>query len=158
MVIVIDTCVIVAGLRSRQDGSNRLLQLVSQGHLRPLVTTPLFLDYEAVLKRPESQLATGLGLAQIDVFLGALASACHGVETHYRWRPQLRDSADEMVLECVVNGSADYLVTFNQKDYGSSDKQFGYELVTPGRFCRSMINYEQKQLSAEITALGEGRR
>jgi putative PIN family toxin of toxin-antitoxin system len=134
MVIVIDTCVIVAGLRSRQGGSNRLLQLVSQGHLRPLVTTPLFLEYEAVLKRPENQLATGLGLAQIDVFLGALASACHGVETHYRWRPQLRDSADEMVLECVVNGAADYLITFNLKDFGSSDKQFGYELVTPGRF------------------------
>ena len=134
MVIVIDTCVIVAGLRSRQGGSNRLLQLVSQGHLRPLVTTPLFLEYEAVLKRPENQLATGLGLAQIDAFLGALASACHGVQTHYRWRPQLRDSADEMVLECVVNGAADYLITFNLKDFGSSDKQFGYELVTPGRF------------------------
>ena len=39
-----------------------------------------------------------------------------------------------MVLECVVNGAADYLITFNLKDFGSTDKQFGYELVTPGRF------------------------
>lgn len=134
MLVVIGTSVIVAGLRSRQGGSNRLLQLIAQGHLRPPVTTPLFLEYEAVLKRPENQLATGLGPAQIDVFLGALASACQGVETHYRWRPQLRDSADEMVLECVVNGAADYLITFNLKDFGSTNKQFGYELATPGRF------------------------
>ena len=134
MVIVIDTSVVVAGLRSRQGGSNRLLRLVAEGYLRPLITTPLFLEYEAVLKRPENQLATGLGVAQIDEFLGALASACHGVETHYRWRPQLRDSADEMVLECVVNGAANYLITFNLKDFGSTDKQFGYTLLTPGRF------------------------
>ena len=134
MLIVIDTSVVVAGLRSRQGGSNRLLQLVAQGHLKQLVTTPLFLEYEAVLKRPENQLATGLGLPQIDVFLAALASACTGVETHYRWRPQLRDSADEMVLECVVNGAADCLITFNTKDFGTTDVRFGYRLLTPGHF------------------------
>jgi len=87
-----------------------------------------------VLKRPENQLATGLGLAQIDVFLAALASACQGVETHYRWRPQLRDSADEMVLACVVNGATDCLITFNTKDFGATDVQFGYRLLRPGPF------------------------
>ena len=78
MLIVIDTSVIVAGLRSRQGGSNRLLQLVSQGHLRPLFNTPLFLEYEAVLKRPEHQLATGLGPAQIDVFFGRVGQCLSG--------------------------------------------------------------------------------
>jgi len=29
------------------------------------------------------------------------------VETHYLWRPQLRDVDDEMVLEVAVNGRAD---------------------------------------------------
>ena len=134
MKIVIDTSVLVAGLRSRRGGSNRLLQLVARGELNPLVSTPLFLEYEAVLKRPENQLATGLGLTQIDAFLSAFASAAVGVETHYRWRPQLRDSADEMVLECVVNGGADYLITFNLKDFRPTDEHFGYQLMTPGAF------------------------
>jgi len=142
MQIVIDTSVVVAGLRSRHGGSNKVLRLVAQGHVQPLVSTPLFLEYEAVLKRPENQLATGLGLPQIDVFLAAFASACKGVETHYRWRPQLRDSADEMVLECVVNGSADCLLTFNIKDFGSSDTRFGYRLLTPAIFLAEYNNHE----------------
>lgn len=140
MKIVIDTSVLVAGLRSRLGASNRLLQWVATGQLNPLVTTPLFLEYEAVLKRAEHQLATGLGLVQVDAFLSAFASAAVGVETHYRWRPQLRDTADEMVLECVVNGGADYLITFNVKDFRPSDEQFGYQLMTPGAFVQE---YEQ---------------
>jgi putative PIN family toxin of toxin-antitoxin system len=134
MLIVVDTSIVIAGLRSRHGASNQLLQQIAMGRFTPLVTTPLFLEYEAVLKRPENHLATGLGLAQIDVFLAALASACQGVETHYRWRPQLRDSADEMVLECVVNGAADCLITFNIKDFGATNEQFGYRLLRPGPF------------------------
>ncbi|NND70328.1 MAG: putative toxin-antitoxin system toxin component, PIN family [Rhodothermales bacterium] len=140
MKIVLDTSVLVAGLRSRRGASNRVLQWVASRKLTPLVTTPLFLEYEAVLKRAEHQLATGLGLAHIDAFLSAFASAAVGVETHYRWRPQLRDIADEMVLECVVNGGADYLITFNVKDFQPSDEQFGYQLMSPGAFAQE---YEQ---------------
>lgn len=134
MKIVIDTSVVVAALRSRHGASNRILQLVASGELIPLVTTPLFLEYEAVLKRPEHQLATGLNLENIDRFLTSFASACTGVETHYRWRPQLKDSADEMVLECVVNGGAEYLVTFNEKDFRVTETRFRYRLRTPGAF------------------------
>ena len=134
MNIVLDTSILVAGLRSRNGGSNRLLKLVAQEELKPLVSTPLFLEYEAVLKRAEHQLATGLSPAQIDTFLAAFACASVGVETHYRWRPQLRDSADEMVLECVVNGGADFLITFNIKDFQPTDELFRYRLRTPSSF------------------------
>ena len=57
--VVLDTSVIVAGLRSRLGASNRLLELVAEERLVPLVTTALFLEYEEVLKRPEQRLATG---------------------------------------------------------------------------------------------------
>lgn len=33
-----------------------------------------------------------------------------------------------------MNGAADYLITFNLKDFGSTDKRFGYTLLTLGRF------------------------
>jgi hypothetical protein len=36
---------------------------------------------------------------------------------HLRWRPQLRDPDDELVLEAAVNGRADALVTDNVKDF-----------------------------------------
>lgn len=53
------------------------------------------------------------------------------VETHFLWRPQLRDPNDEMVLDVAVNGRADALVTFNVKDYGEAPGLFGVELLVP---------------------------
>lgn len=50
---------------------------------------------------------------------------------HFLWRPQLRDAGDEMVLETAVNGRAEALVTFNQRDYGSVPSSFGTEVVLP---------------------------
>lgn len=134
MKVVLDTSILVAGLRSRQGASYCILQHVAAGEINPLVSTPLFYEYEAVLKRPENQLATGLSLERIDQFLAILASASVGVESHYRWRPQLRDPSDEMVLECVVNAGAASLVTFNAKDFRPTDQTFGYRLLTPGAF------------------------
>ena len=138
--IVLDTSVLVAGLRSRNGASNRILLRVAQGLLTPLISTPLFLEYESVLKRAEHRLVTGLSEAQVDAFLAAFASAAGGVETLYRWRPQLRDPADEMVLECVVNGGADALVTHNIKDFGTTDRTFGYQLLTPQHYLRGLVH------------------
>ena len=45
--------------------------------------------------------------------------------------PQLRDPADEMVLEAAINGGADALVTFNRKDFGQVPARFGIALLPP---------------------------
>jgi hypothetical protein len=58
------------------------------------VTTALFLEYEAVLQRPEQQLATGMNSKDVEGFLAAFASATEPVELNFLWRPQLRDPAD----------------------------------------------------------------
>ena len=129
--IVLDTSVIVAGLRSRLGASNHLLTLVAEQRITPLVTTAMFLEYEDVLLRPEHRLATGMTVENIEGFLGAFASAAEPVEIHFLWRPQLTDSADELVLEAAVNGRADAIVTHNIKHFGSTTKDFGVPVVTP---------------------------
>jgi hypothetical protein len=53
------------------------------------------------------------------------------VETHFLWRPQLRDANDEMVLEAAVNGGADAHITFNVRDYGDVPSRFGVDLLLP---------------------------
>ena len=53
------------------------------------------------------------------------------VETHFIWRPQLRDPADELVLEAAVNGRAEAIVTFNRRDFGMAPTRFGIDLLTP---------------------------
>jgi predicted nucleic acid-binding protein len=55
------------------------------------------------------------------------------VKIHFLWRPQLRDPSDEMVLETAVNGRADLLVTFNERDHGTVPERFGIQVTTPRR-------------------------
>lgn len=136
--VVLDTSVLVSGLRSQKGASFAILRLVAESRITPLVTTPLFLEYEAVLKRPEHQLASGLNIEQIDSFLAAFASAAAGVDTHFRWRPQLKDSNDEMVLECTINGEASVLVTHNVKDFKSAVDRFNLRLQTPAEFLQDI--------------------
>jgi putative PIN family toxin of toxin-antitoxin system len=136
--VVLDTSVLVAGLRSRQGASNALLVLVAEQNLKPLTTTSLFLEYEEVLLRAEQRLATGMSEADVAGFLAAFASASEGVEVHFQWRPQLGDPADEMVLEAAINGYADALVTHNVADFAAAARKFGLRVATPGELLREL--------------------
>lgn len=131
MRIVLDTSVVVAGFRSRRGASNLLLRRVAEGILRPLVSTALFLEYEDVLLRPEQRLATGMTEKDVELAMAALASASEPVEVHFRWRPQLRDPSDELVLEAAVNGRADALVTHNIRDFEGAAARFELRVIRP---------------------------
>ena len=129
--LVLDTCIIISALRSRSGASGALLGMVGQELIKPIVTIALFLEYEAVLKRPEQRLANGMSLETTDRFLAALAASCTGVESHFRWRPQLADPNDEMVLEAALNGFASAIVTHNVKDFRGVTAQFGIDIISP---------------------------
>jgi predicted nucleic acid-binding protein len=53
------------------------------------------------------------------------------IESHFMWRPQLRDPGDELVLEAAVNGRAEAIVTFNRRDFAGVPVQFGVDVLTP---------------------------
>jgi PIN domain len=88
-------------------------------------------EYEALCVRDEHLAAAGLRVDQAVVFLDAVTALVHPVESHFVWRPQLRDPADEMVLEAAVNGQADTIVTFHRRDFGSAPDRFGLRLQLP---------------------------
>lgn len=58
------------------------------------------------------------------------------VGTRFLWRPQLRDPADEVVLEAAINGGADALVAFNRRDFGDAPDRFGIDLLSPRQALR----------------------
>lgn len=103
-----------------------------------MVTTALFLEYEAVLKRPERREAHGLSESDLDGMLSELAAVLEPVDVRFTWRPQLSDPADEMVLEAAVNGRADVLVTHNVRDFGSAAPRFGIPVLRPAEFLRGV--------------------
>ncbi len=128
-----DTSVLVAGVRSRRGAAFAVLDLVAAGKAIPLATTALFLEYDAVLRRPEQRAAHGLSDVDLDRLLRELAALVEPVEVHFRWRPQLTDADDEMVLEAAVNGRADALVTHNVRDFEQVAPRFGVRVLTPSQ-------------------------
>jgi putative PIN family toxin of toxin-antitoxin system len=137
MRVVLDTNIIVAASRSRNGASFALLLALRNGQFKTLASVPLMLEYEAVLKRPEQLTASNRTATMTDNFLDALSLFIEPVHLHYLWRPQLRDPADEMVLETALNGRAEALVTLNIADFAAAS-HFRLPVLTPGAFLRQL--------------------
>ncbi|RFB91952.1 putative toxin-antitoxin system toxin component, PIN family [Rhizobium leguminosarum bv. trifolii] len=129
--VVLDTNILTAALRSRTGASFAILQLTAKKAIRPLVTTALFLEYEAVLKRPEHVAVHGFTPSDIDGLMAEMAALAEAVDVHFRWRPQLSDPQDELVFEAAVNGRADALVTHNIRDFEAVKDRFALRVIRP---------------------------
>ena len=135
MRLVLDTNVLVAGLRSRTGASNPLLIAGFRRRFVWCCSVPLFYEYEDVLSRAEFLLDAGLDRATAAKFLAVVARAVTPVEVNYRWRPQLGDPDDEMVLEAAINCRAD-IVTHNARDFGDVPARFGLSVLSPAEALR----------------------
>ena len=134
--VVLDTNVLVAGLRSRNGASFRLLSQLGPGsgfefHL----SVPLVLEYEAVLKRPG--VVPFLNGEDIDGFLDYLCAVGHPHDIYFLWRPKLKDPKDDMVLEVAVEASCDFIVTHNLRDFADVE-MFGIQAISPGVLLRRL--------------------
>jgi putative PIN family toxin of toxin-antitoxin system len=138
MLLVLDTDVIVSAMRSPTGASAELLRLVRQKRLLMGVSVALALEYEAVCLRAEHVDASGLMQQDALIFVDAVVAMAEPIAVHYRWRPQLRDPSDEMVLEAAVNAKADALLTFNLRHFQPAALSFGLEVQRPGEFLRSL--------------------
>src|SRR5690349_14255873 len=109
--VVLDTNIVVTGLRSKKGTAFRLLSLVGQGHFEICLSVPIVLEYETVLMDQLEQLhLTG---ADVDNFLDYFCSVGKRQEIHYLWRPFLKDPKDDLVLELAIAGSCEAIVTYN---------------------------------------------
>jgi predicted nucleic acid-binding protein len=96
----------------------------------------LALEYEAKCMLAEHRLAAGLAEAEAAVFIDGLIAMAEPVKSYFRWRPQLHDPGDELVLEAAVNGRASTIVTFNEKDLRNARQSFGIYVIRPAEALR----------------------
>jgi putative PIN family toxin of toxin-antitoxin system len=129
--VVLDTSIVVAGLRSRRGASHQILREIPRRSFVMLLSVPLIAEYEATLKRANIRKEHGLQTAEIDGLLALWTRFAHPVMRHFAWRPQLRDPNDEMVLETAVNGRANAIVTFNEADFRPAEERFGVQVWRP---------------------------
>jgi predicted nucleic acid-binding protein len=126
-------------MRSRHGASNRLLQLAYARWFQMLATPALFLEYEEILGRDEQRAVHGMSPERIAAFLIGIAAILEPVKVYYRWRPQMQDVDDEMVLDAAINGRADAIVTHNLRDFLPAASRFGLRVVTPVSFVEEVL-------------------
>ena len=92
---------------------------------------PLVLEYEQTLKR----ICTGGGLSSSDIdhVVNFLCSNANLRPIFFLWRPLLPDPKDDFVLELAVESRADFVLTFNTRDFAGADR-FGVRVISPREF------------------------
>jgi putative PIN family toxin of toxin-antitoxin system len=132
-------------LRSDGGASRKLLLAALDREIQVIASVPLMIEYEAVLTRPHNLTAIGLSVEEMNAVLDAVALVVDPVPLHFHWRPQLKDPADEMVLETAVNGRADRLVTFNLRHLRPAARVFGIPAVTPPEVWKEVQRRHEKK-------------
>ena len=133
--IVIDTCVLISALRSKNGASFKLLSLIDSKKFIYSLSVPLVLEYETVAKRMSRNL--GLTYSDIDDIIDYLCTAGEHRKVHFLWRPNLKDPNDDFVLELAVESECNYIVTHNIKDF-KDIKKFKLKAITPQELLRKL--------------------
>ncbi len=103
------------------------------------LSVAMALEYEAVATREEHLTAGGLSQDEANNLIDALIAVAVPIEVHFRWRPQLRDADDEMILEAAINAGDRVIVTFNTRDFAEAAGKFGVQLKKPRDVLEKLI-------------------
>jgi predicted nucleic acid-binding protein len=136
MTLILDTSVLIAGLRSSLGASFALLDLVGSGRFTIGLTAALVLEYEATCMKS----LTALNLTADDVMelldyfcrVGELAAIS------FRVRPSVADPDDELVLEAAIASGSEWIVTHNIRDMVAGAARYGIEVITPSEALRRL--------------------
>lgn len=132
-VVVLDANVLIAGLRSNRGAAFRLLSLIGMGNLEICLSVPVMLEYEEVLLEQLEELCfTECDLRDL---LDYLCSVGKHQEVYFLWRPYLRDTKDDLVLEAAVAGNCDAIISYNRRNFAGAEK-FGVGILTPEEVLR----------------------
>lgn len=125
---ILDTNIIFAGLYSIRGASFKVLQALTAGKIKPVLSVALLFEYEDVLKRNSRKL--GITYNDIDSFLDNICNLSSFQKIYYLWRPFLPDPKDDHILELAVASQVKNITTFNSKDFKGVDT-FGIKIISP---------------------------
>jgi len=134
--IVVDTNVFISACMG-VGASSRIVNLCLQGSLQPVMGSALLLEYEDVLARPDLFADCRLTAAERDELLDIFLARCAWTKTYFAWRPNLRDEADNHIVELAVAAGASHIVTWNVRDFAAMELRFpALRTVTPAQFLK----------------------
>lgn len=124
MRVVLDTNIIVGAMLKGGGASRAILRLCLEGQVIPLVGVALFAEMEDVLARDLLLQKSHLNLGERQELFAAFLNVTAWVSIYYSWRPNLRDEADNHVVDLAIAGNADYIITQNKRDFQQMDLLF----------------------------------
>lgn len=137
MQVVLDTNIIVGAMLRDGGASRAVLRLCLQGEVQPIIGVALFAEMEDVLSREDLFRNSKLTAAERQDLFAAFLSVTQWVPIYYTWRPNLRDEADNHVVDLAVAGNADCIVTQNERDFAKMELQFPQlKLATAAEFMK----------------------
>jgi uncharacterized protein len=135
VIVVVDTNVFVSAVMGANGASRQVMRLCLQGKLRPLMGNALLSEYEDVCARDELFDARLISRGNRDALLDAFFASCAWVPIYFLWRPNLRDEADNHVVELAVAGGAEMIITANKRDFRNAELSFpNIEVCNPIEF------------------------
>lgn len=126
---LIDTCVLVSALRSKNGASHLVLQRVVDGQLPIVMHYKLLMEYWDVLTRPGMQAGLVHTENELERILAALVAIAEDVTVRYLWRPNLRDEQDNFILEVAIAAQPCTIVTHNVRDFVTGELRFPSVLI-----------------------------
>ncbi len=139
MAIVVDTNVFISAILGPGGPSRQVVRASLEGRIHPLVSASLLAEYESVLSRESLFERTSLEPEEREALLNAFLRTCRWVKIYYIWRPNLRDEADNHVVELAVAGGATAIVTQNLRDFSNTELRFpGIRILHPRDFVQEI--------------------
>lgn len=136
--IVADTNVLVSACIGRGPAS-KVIEACLIGQLTPMLSLALYLEYEDVLNRTAPFVRARLNMFERNEMLDAMLSRSTLVEVSYRWRPNLRDEADNHLMDLAVAANARYLVTSNVRDFVGGELRFDQvKVIEPAKLIEEL--------------------
>jgi putative PIN family toxin of toxin-antitoxin system len=138
MTVTIDTNILFQAFYSSVGASHEIIRMVRFGEIEMAISVPVFQEYRDVLSRSHNKTLLGLDDADVDTIMSFVATVGRVTHISYSWRPNLRDEADNMIVELARASASRFLITRNLRDMtvGSDLKNDDIDVVTPGEFLR----------------------
>jgi len=133
--IVVDTSVFVSAIIGKTGPSREVIRNCLKQEYLPLMGSSLFAEYESLITRDKIINLSPLTKDEIELLLASFMSVSKWIFIYYLWRPNLKDEADNHLIELALAGNASYIITNNVKDFRNSELLFPHlSIITPEVF------------------------
>lgn len=135
--VVLDTCVIISALRSKNGQSNKLLYNCLKGNIEYALTPLLFWEYIGKVEEKIDDKVLSITKKSANIILKRLLEMATMIYQPIVNRPILPDSSDDKILECGISSNAKYIITFNVEHFPKNIlSEYSMKVTLPKSFLK----------------------